>query len=199
MTMDPLELFAVAISLAAVWWTSVRDPICWPVGIASVLVYGWIFIQARLYSDALLQGFFALMNLYGWWVWLRTRSSAPAPGVETAGSRRPPVVRPAPAQLAVPLALGVLGAVALGALMSRYTNAALPWLDASLTALSLVAQFWMARLYRANWVLWIGVDLVYIGQYIARALPLTAALYAVFVVLAGWGWWKWRPQPEGSA
>ena len=71
--------------------------------------------------------------------------------------------------------------------------------SSSLAALSLVAQFWMARLYRANWLLWTGVDLVYIGLYVARALPLTAALYAAFVLLAGWGWWKWRPQPEETA
>jgi nicotinamide mononucleotide transporter len=195
--MDPLELLAVAISLAAVWWTSVRNPVCWPVGLVSVLLYAWIFAQARLYSDALLQGVYAVLSLYGWWHWLRTRAAAGAAPSGPAG--RPPVARPSFGQLAGPLALGVAGALALGAFMARYTDAVMPWLDASLAAFSLVAQYWSARLYRVNWVLWIGVDLVYIGLYLARSLPLTAALYAAFVVLAAVGWWKWRAAPLRAA
>jgi nicotinamide mononucleotide transporter len=82
--------------------------------------------------------------------------------------------------------------------MSRYTDAALPWLDATLTALSLVAQYWMARLYRVNWLLWIAVDLVYVGVYVVRHLPLTAALYAGFVVLAILGWRQWGRSDAGA-
>jgi nicotinamide mononucleotide transporter len=198
-------LLAVALSLAGVWWTSVRNPVCWPVGLASVLLYGWIFLGARLYSDALLQIVYAVLQCYGWWCWRRAGGDAPDAGRDAAGgaarqaSRRPPVAHPRAGQLLAALLAGIAGALALGALMHRYTDAALPWLDASLAAMSLVAQFWMARLYRLNWLLWIGVDLVYIGLYLNRGLALTAALYAGFVALAAYGWWQWRPQARGSA
>jgi len=178
---EPLEILAVGLSVVAVWWTTVRNRLCWPVGLVSVLLYGWIFYGAKLYSDALLQLVYAALQCYGWWQW----RAAPAQ------ERRPHVRQPRRRDLALGVLLGTLGAVGLGAIMSRYTDAALPWLDATLTAFSLVAQYWMARLYRANWLLWILVDLVYVGLYGVRHLPLTAALYAGFILLAVVGWRQW--------
>lgn len=190
------------LSLAAVWWTSLRNPVCWPVGLVSVLLYGWIFLGARLYSDALLQIVYAVLQCYGWWNWRRSRQALALPDAAAAlvypgGSQqnRPPVAVPRAHELLRTLCLSGLGAVLLGQFMARYTDAALPWLDAALAALSLVAQYWMARLFRASWLLWIGVDLVYVALYLNRSLPLTAALYAGFVALAVYGWVKWTPTP----
>jgi len=186
---DPVEGLGVVLSVAAVWLTTARNPWCWPVGLASVIVYGWIFIGARLYSDALLQGVYAVLEIYGWWQWRRLPQAEGQPAIRRARA----------IEWWAPLALSVVGALALGAAMARYTDAALPWLDAALTAASLVAQFWMARLIRANWLLWIAVDLVYVGVYWSRALPLTAALYAGFVLLAAVGWWRWAPPSPSPA
>ncbi len=190
MSVDPVEALAIALSIASVWLTTARNILCWPVGLAAVLLYGWIFVGARLYSDALLQLIFAALQIYGWWQWRRQPQAGPQPAVRPAR----------PAEIWVPLVLALIGAGALGAIMSR-TDAALPWLDATLTALSLVAQFWMARMIRANWLMWIAVDVVYVGVYWTRGLPPTALLYAGFVVMAGLGWWRWRrvdvaPQPS---
>ena len=70
------------------------------------------------------------------------------------------------------------------AVMHRYTDAALPWLDAALTAFSLVAQWWQARRHAAAWWLWIVVDVIYVGEYVYKYLLITVVLYAGFVVLA---------------
>jgi nicotinamide mononucleotide transporter len=185
--MSWLEFVAVALSLLAVWWTTRRNAWCWPTGLASVLLYAWIFFTSRLYSDALLQLAFAALLIYGWWCWRRAPRANDLPLVR----------RPAWRDIFVPLGTGTLGALALGALMANYTDASIPWLDATLTALSLVAQYWMARLYRINWPLWIALDVVYVGVYITKDLPLTAGLYAVFIALAVFGWRQWgRAQPS---
>jgi len=185
---DTVEVLGVALSVAAVWLTTARNSWCWPVGLASVIVYGWIFVGARLYSDALLQVVYAVLEIYGWWQWRRSPQAAGQPQVRPARTL----------ELWVPAVVAFAGALALGAGMARYTDAALPWLDAVLTAASLVAQFWMARLIRANWLLWIAVDLAYVGVYWSRALPLTAALYAGFVVLAAVGWRRWGAVAAGT-
>src|SRR3569833_4784807 len=74
--MDAIELIGAVLSAWAVWLTARRRPWCWPVGLASVVVYAWIFIDARLYSDALLQGAFAVLIVYGWLRWLKHLDSA---------------------------------------------------------------------------------------------------------------------------
>ena len=180
--MDPVELVAALLSAVAVWLMAVRHRLCWLAGLVSVLVYAGVFVQARLYSDALLQGVFALLLVYGWWHWKRS------PGADAAQL----VVRTgAPREYLAPLALAALGGAGLGGTMAHFTDAALPWLDAALTALSLVAQFWMARRLRANWLMWIAVDVVYVGVYWVKDLPVTALLYAGFIVLAVIGWRRW--------
>jgi nicotinamide mononucleotide transporter len=177
-----IELGGALVSAWAVWLTARRRPWCWPVGLVSVLVYGWIFIDARLYSDALLQLAFAGLIVYGWRRWLQNLGDdgrvqlAPLPIVQAIGH----------------VAIGAVAALLLGYSMHRWTNAALPWLDAALTAFSLVAQWWQGRRHVAAWWLWIAVDVIYIGEYIYKHLLITSVLYAGFVVLAVIGLRAWR-------
>jgi nicotinamide mononucleotide transporter len=177
-----IELGGALVSAWAVWLTAKRRPWCWPVGLVSVLVYGGIFIDARLYSDALLQLAFAGLIVYGWRRWLQNLGDdgrvqlAPLPVAQAIGH----------------VAIGVVAALLLGYSMHRWTDAALPWLDAALTAFSLVAQWWQGRRHVAAWWLWIAVDVIYIGEYIYKHLLITSVLYAGFVVLAVIGLRSWR-------
>ena len=65
-------------------------------------------------------------------------------------------------------------------------------MDAALSSFSLVAQYWAARRHAANWLLWIAVDVVYVGMFLFKSLMLTAGLYAAMVVLAAIGLRRWR-------
>lgn len=179
--MPIVELVAAVSSAVAVWMTVKRHPWCWPVGLVSVLIYGWVFIGARLYSDALLQAVFGAMLLYGWWRWSQH--------LDTSG-------RVTLAGLPLKSALGhlLVGAVLallLGYAMQRWTDASLPWLDAALAAYSLVGEWWQAKRHAAAWWMWIVVDVIYVGMYAYKDLYITALLYIGFVVLAVIGLRAW--------
>jgi nicotinamide mononucleotide transporter len=90
------------------------------------------------------------------------------------------------------LLCGAIGGLLLGALMHRYTDASAPWMDALLTAFSLVASVWAARKYVVSWWLWIVLDCLYVGLFLFKDLHLTAGLYAGFVVLAVYGLRAWQ-------
>jgi nicotinamide mononucleotide transporter len=183
-----LELLGAATAVLGIALTARRKLLCWPVTLVSIVIYTLVFLRARLYSDALLQLFFVVFTLYGWWHWLR--------GVRHEGEVR---VEPlAGRSLALALALGVVGSVALGSLAMRI-HAALPHLDATLMSYSLVASWWQARKHIANWWLWIVVDLVYIGEYIYKDLWPTAILYAILIALAVVGLRDWRRAARVSA
>jgi nicotinamide mononucleotide transporter len=185
--MTLVELIGALLSAWGVWLTARRKPWCWPVGLVSVLVYTWIFIDARLYSDALLQLAFAVLIVYGWHRWLQHLGEDGR--VEVASlSRRHATVH---------LLLGTVGALMLGFTMHRWTDAALPWLDAALTAFSLVAQWWQAKRHVAAWWLWIVVDVIYVGEYVYKHLLITSVLYAGFVVLAIIGLRAWQQADAG--
>ncbi|HEX8713217.1 MAG TPA: nicotinamide riboside transporter PnuC [Terracidiphilus sp.] len=176
-----LEISGVITTVLGIWLTTRRLLICWPITLVADVIYLIVFYQARLFSDALLQVFFLVFTLYGWWHWWR--------GVREEGEVR---VEPLSAVgWLTGLAAGLLGALLLGRLMVR-VGAALPHLDATLASYSLVATWWGARKHIANWWLWIVVDLVYIGEYIYKNLSLTALLYAGLVGLAVLGVRDWR-------
>lgn len=177
-----IEFVAAALSALNVWLSVKRRPSSYPVGLAASLTYAWVFVAARLYSDALLQGVFSVVIVYGWVHWLRH--------LDTGGRVR---IAPLPRRAALAhVALGVACAVLLGYTMQRWTNAALPRLDATLTAASLVGAWWEARRHLASWWLWIVVDTVYVGEYVYKDLRITALLYAGFVVMAVLGLRAWR-------
>jgi nicotinamide mononucleotide transporter len=186
--MSWIELVGALLSAWAVWLTAQRRPWCWPIGLLSVAVYVWIFAAAKLYSDALLQIAFAVLIVYGWLRWLRNLDE----------DGRVQVARLPTSEAAMHIVLGVLGSLALGFAMHRWTDAALPWLDATLTAFSLVAQWWQARRHIAAWWLWIVVDVIYVGEYVYKHLLITSVLYAGFIVLALIGVRRWKQADRAS-
>lgn len=188
MNIDALEWIGAAVSVAAVWLAARRHMLGWPVGLASVALYALVFVDARLYSDALLQVAFAGFIVYGWRRWKAN--------LDDDGLVR--VAALAPGAALRDLGLGALGALLLGFGMHRYTDAALPWLDAALTAFSLVAQWWQGRRHVAAWWLWIVLDLIYVGLYLFKSLEVTAALYLGFVGLAVMGLRQWRRAAQAA-
>lgn len=187
--MSNLEALAVLVNVLGVWLTARRTPWCWPVGVVAVLLYVWIFYEVKLYSDMLLQVVFALMQGYGWWRWRTGRLDHGRVRVECLPAR----------QALAALGLAALLALLLGAGMARFTDAQVPWLDATLAAYSLVASYWAARKHVASWWLWIVLDAVYVGLYAYKALPLTAALYAGFIALAVYGLRTWQQDLTAQA
>jgi nicotinamide mononucleotide transporter len=78
-----------------------------------------------------------------------------------------------------------------GYIMHRFFNAALPYWDAAIAVLSLIAQYLLARKVLENWMIWIAVDILALGVYTAKGLYLTTGLYGVYLVLATFGLIAW--------
>ena len=180
--MSALEIVAVVTSFLGIWLTARRRMLCWPVNLVACALYFTLFLDVRLYADMGLQALFGVAIVYGWIAWARGR-----------GETGEVVVTPMPAARGwAGLMAGGVGAVAIGWLTSRYTDAALPWMDATLSSFSLVAQYWTARRHAASWLLWIAVDTLYVGMFVYKGLMPTAGLYAAMIVLAVIGYRRWR-------
>jgi nicotinamide mononucleotide transporter len=178
----PLELFAAATGAISVW-LSVRQNIwSWPTAIVNVVLYAVVFWEAKLYADMGLQIVYAVLSVYGWYQWLY--------GGEGHTSLR--VSRTSPRLGALLTLVAAAGSVLLGTLLHRTTDAALPYMDSFLSSTSLVAQWMMTKKLLESWLVWIGVDVLYVGMFIFKGLYLTAALYAVFLALAIKGYLDWR-------
>ena len=179
--MSHIETVAVLLVLINIVLVVRRSLWNYPFGLAMVTLYTFLFFGEKLYSDTLLQIFFFIVQLYGWWNWLRGRDSGGAVIVRRRGARA----------MSLWIA-GILMATALwGWLMHRYTDAAFPWWDASVAMTSIAAQILLSQRYIENWPLWVLTDALAIGLYHAKGLELTAGLYGVFMLVSLWGWREW--------
>lgn len=179
--MNLVEWVAAALGLVNVGLVVRRSVWNYPFGIAMVSLYFFVFFEARLYSDALLQIFFLVVNLYGWRNWLQSRRLAGEVRVTLLSAR---------ARLG--WAGGTLAAILVwGSGMAAFTDAAAPMADAAIAGMSVSAQILMARRRLENWLLWILVDLLAVGLFWSRGLQATSLLYLVFLAMASTGLVAW--------
>ena len=186
--MGILEWCAAALGLVNVALVVRRSVWNYPFGLAMVALYFFVFFEARFYSDALLQIFFFVVQVYGWVNWVRARSDSGEVPVGRLTAR---------ARLGW-IAGTVLASLIWGLGMARYTNAAAPIIDAFIAGTSISAQILMARRRIENWPAWILVDLVAIGLYPTRGLYATSALYFLFLLLSIAGLIGWRRALPGA-
>ena len=148
----------------------------------SVTLYALVFREVRLYADMGLQGLYFALAAYGWWAWLHGGADRGALTVSRASART----------LAALGLVGALVAVLLGQTLYSLTDASLPFMDSALTSFSIVAQWMQTRKLLEAWLIWLAVDVFYVGMFIYKGLYPTAALYAAFLYLAVLGYVEWR-------
>jgi nicotinamide mononucleotide transporter len=176
-----LELISFLLSVVTVWLNIRQLHWAWLFSIASSLMYGVVFYQSALYGDMALQMVFVAVSVQGWIWWLR--------GIE---QRALPVTALTQRGQAAVFASWGLSFVAIAAALRMYTDSDVPYSDAFLTAGSLVGQYLLAKKRIENWLIWIAVDVLYVGLYLYKGLQLTAVLYGIFVLMAVQGWKRWK-------
>lgn len=180
-TMSIIELIGVIAGVIGVWLAARQSVLTWPVSIVSVAMYVIVFYKARLYADMGLNAFYLVTSFYGWYVWLY--------GGKGHSERK--VSRVSRKEMLVLTALGVVFTLSLGYFLENYTNADLSYTDSATTAISLIGYWMMAKKQLENWLVWLVVDVLYVGVYFYKELYLTSGLFFVFLILSVIGYFDW--------
>jgi nicotinamide mononucleotide transporter len=182
--LPPLEAAGVLFSILYLV-LAIRESLwCWPAALIASLLSVVVLFGARLYSEAGLNVFYAVMAVYGWYQWRYggRREGATELSIGVWSWR------------AHALVLGgvVLVSMAIGAVMSGYTAAAFPYLDAFVTVASIVTTYMVAKKILENWLYWLVIDSLSLYLYLSRELHLYAGLFALYLVLVVIGWYRWH-------
>ena len=157
----------------------------WVVGVLMPVVHAALYLRQGLYADFSMQLYYVVAGIYGLcvWLWYGKRSSAGGKGLH---------IRPMPRRVWT-ISL-ISAAVAFGAiylLLKHFTDSTVPAWDALTTALSVVAMWLLSRKYVEQWLWWLVVDLLTVGLYFYKDIPLTASLYMLYSFLAVVGYRRW--------
>ncbi|RTE85751.1 MULTISPECIES: nicotinamide riboside transporter PnuC [Gammaproteobacteria] len=184
------EALAVVLALTYVILAIKQSLWCWPVAAFSASIYVILFMESRLYMEALLQGCYVLMAGYGLWQWKFGERGEDSLVISTKGWK---------------WHIGFIAGIAVASVlvayyMQTYTRADSVMLDTFTTVASLAVQWMVAKKILENWLYWIVIDAFYVYLFATEGFWLTALLYSAFLVMAGYGYKQWQAQlkPSGS-
>ena len=183
-----LEITAVIFAILYLILAVKQNILCWIAGIISSVLYFFIMQKAGLYMEAYLQVFYVVMGIYGWSQWSASNASNPSFIVNTWSKYQHMIA------ISIILALSLLS----GSLLERYTDAALPFLDALVSWGAVVATYMVAKKLLENWIYWFVIDATSIFLFIERGLWLSAVLFAAYLVIIFFGYQSWNKERGGQ-
>jgi len=178
----PAEWVAVLLAFGYLLLAVRQNAWCWACAIASSAIFLVLFARGGLVMQAALQVFYIAMGAYGWWAWRR----GPAQGAALQVSRW------RAGQHAVAIAALLAVSAANGWIVARTQGGWVPYVDAFVAWVSVLATWMVARKVLENWLYWIVVDSAAAALYWSQGFHATAVLFVVYVVIAVRGYFAWR-------
>jgi nicotinamide mononucleotide transporter len=180
--MSPWEMAAVLLAIGYLL-LAVRENIwCWYCAFASTEIYTVLFWDVSLLMESALNVYYMGMAVFGWYQWTRRNAAGDGISIQSLSRNQ---------HLIIIVAIGNLSLIS-GYLLSQYSDAAWPYVDSFTTWASVITTYLVAKKYLENWLYWIVIDTVSIPLYLDRGLPLTALLFAGYVVIAISGYFSWK-------
>ena len=181
-TIPPAEWVAVVLAFGYLLLAVRQNAWCWACAILSSGIFLVLFAQGGLVMQAVLQVFYIAMGVYGGWSWRRGRGAHATLAVTRWSAQRHA------------LGIGVLLVLTLanGWAIARSHGGLMPYVDAFVAWVSMLATWMVARKVLENWLYWIVVDSVAAALYWSQGFHATAALFVVYVLIAVRGYFAWR-------
>lgn len=179
-----LELIAVIFGFLSVWYSKQENILVYPAGIVSTVIFVYLLWQWQLLGDMMINLYYAVMSIYGWYVWTR----------KVDAIHFIPVTRATPKENL----WSVL--IFIGTLLFVFTvydyfdkwDSWTAYVDTFTTAIFFVGMWLMARKKLENWVYWIIGDLISVPLYFYKGLTFTSFQYLLFTIIAIYGYLAWK-------
>ena len=174
-----LETVAVIFSLLYVYLAAHQNNLCWLAAVISVSLYIYICFNAKLYAETVLQVFYFLMAIYGFYSWKKNNSQLQ---ISTWPIKKHFFI----------IFLGTILTFFLGFIFSNYTDAEMPLVDSFTTVFSVFATYMVVKKILSNWLYFIIIDIISTYLYFSRDLHLTSLLFLLYTFIAVAGFIKWN-------
>tara|TARA_B100000579_G_C22752862_1_gene814929 strand:+ start:445 stop:1062 length:618 start_codon:yes stop_codon:yes gene_type:complete len=178
-----LEVFASFLGVLSVWFAKKNKILVYPTGITSTLIYVWILFNNELLGDLIINVYFFLMSIYGWFFWSR----------KDKGLVQNQISRLNLNELIFGLIIFISGFVIVKNIynISNWHQSYVSSIDTLTTAIFFSAMWFMARRKIEHWILWIIGDIISIPLYIYKGLFFTSIQYFIFTIIAFLGFFTW--------
>lgn len=177
---DWLQWLAVGFGIAEVLFAKANKIWLYPCGIVSVVFSAFILFEAGLYAECLLNSYYLVMSVYGWWYWKKKQNRAPVK-----------INRSSYKDWLTVVVIAIAGFVLLSFLLKNFTPSTVPYADAWVSSTAWAGMWLLAKRKIENWILLNISNAFAVPLLIYKQLPLYALLTVFLFIIAIQGYFKW--------
>mgnify|MGYP001464623823 FL=1 len=186
-----LELFAVIMNIFSVIYAKRNSILVYPTGLIGTGIFVYILYNFSLLGDMIINFYFVLMSIYGWYYWAQKKEGEILHNVSRTSTNEYYFI----------LMLGLTSLLSIYFIYSFYDrwDSWTAYVDTITTAIFFVAMYLMARRKIESWIFWIIGDIITIPLYFYKGLTISSIQYLIFLILAILGYISWKKILNKSA
>jgi nicotinamide mononucleotide transporter len=181
------EWISTGTQIASVWYARKNNVLVYPTGIIGVLLASYVYFvlaDPPLYADAILNIYYFLMSVYGWYNWVQKKNEAYVYPISWCTKK----------ELIGGTGFFLFFWISIYFLLIKITNSNTPILDSLVSASAITAMWWMAKRKIENWIAWIFSNVVAIPLNFYKGFMLFTLMYVLFLLMAWMGYVEWKKQ-----
>jgi nicotinamide mononucleotide transporter len=184
-----LEVIAVIFGVVGVWYGKKESILVYPLGIISTVIFIYICFNYELYGDFIINIYYTLMSIYGWYMWSRLVKGEHIKITRTNGSDKIKTLA-----IFVVSAAFIVGVYMYFDRFDRMTD----YFDTLTTGLCFAAMWLMANKKIEHWLLWIVANIISIPLYFYKGLGFTGLQFILLLIIAISGYYSWKKHLDNS-
>ena len=179
-----LEITAVIFGFASVWYSKKNNILVFPTGLISTSIFVYLLFKWQLIGDMLINGYYFIMSLYGWYIWTRKVDS----------EHVTPISKTTKKEQLIGVVLFVVTLLFVFVVYQFFDmwNGWVAYVDTFTTALFFVGMWLMAKRKIENWIFWIVADIISVPLYFYKGLTFSSLQYLGFTIIAIFGFLAWK-------
>ena len=179
-----IESIAFICGILSVWYAKKAHVLVYPTGLIGTALTVYLLYQAQYFGDMMMNVYYSLMSLYGWYQWTRYNPDGPRYPISHTNLKER-WVGFVFFLLTVGVTYGVYQAF-------DYSMQWFSYVDMVTSGIFFTAMWYMANKKIEHWMLWIIADIITVPLYAYRGLGMLSIQYLIFTLLAIQGLQAWR-------
>ena len=179
-----LEIIAVFFGFLSVWYSKQNKIWVFPTGMISTSIFVYLLLKWELLGDMMINGYYFIMSLYGWYIWTRTIGDKEVNPISRTTSKEKKIS----VFIFIATLIFVFGVYTYFDKWTHWTAV----VDTVTTAIFFVGMWLMAKRKIENWIYWIIGDIISVPLYLYKGFTFTSFQYFIFTFIAVVGYIAWK-------
>ena len=176
-----LEITAVVFGLLSVWFSKNNNILVFPTGMISTFIFIYLLYKAILLGDMMINAYYFIMSIYGWYIWTRKENNTITPKVYQLEKNISILI----------FIFSIIFVYSVYVYFDKW-NSITAYIDNLTTAIFFVGMWLMAKRKIENWIFWIIGDIISVPLYFYKGLTFTSLQYLIFTFIAIAGYYSWK-------